>query len=80
LQQSVTAFIESPDPPHAIEKVMIDQTCGPLDIVAIEFVQEVYLYDNGTLDMDVKWYGPVTGVTDKFGTLTNPKTLFWVKN
>jgi len=80
LQHKDTVYIESPEPPYDLSQVVMDVPTEDMDILAIEFVQDVLIDEHGNLTIDVKWYGPVTGNTDKNGQLTNPKTLFWVKN
>jgi hypothetical protein len=73
-------WVESPEPPYALEKVAVTSTLDFSDIVAIECVQDILMYANGTITIDLKWYAPVVGTTDKYGNLTTTRTLFWVKN
>lgn len=73
-------WVESPEPPYAMEKVAVTSTVDFTDIVAIECVQDILMYANGTIAIDLKWYAPAVGTTDKYGNLTTIRTLFWVKN
>ncbi len=80
LTSTDSMWVESPEPPYAMEKVAITSTVDFTDIVAIECVQDILMYANGTIAIDLKWYAPVVGTTDKYGNLTTTRTLFWVKN
>lgn len=80
LQRKDKVFIESPDPPYDLQEITMDVTADKMDIVAIEFLQDIYLDDNGNLSIEVKAYGPATGETDKYGKLSKTQTMFWLKN
>jgi hypothetical protein len=51
------------------------------NVNAIEFVQNVSYYANGSIEIDVKWYRPIMGIPDPVtGDLIGSKRLCWIKN
>ena len=76
-----TMYIENPDPPHDLQMAILEMDLDWYNVNAIEFVQEVKYYTNGSIEIDVKWYRPIMGIPDPFiGESIGSKKLFWIKN
>ena len=76
-----TMYIENPDPPHDLQMVILEMELDWNKVNAIEFVEEIKYYDNGSMTIDVKWYRPVMGIPNPVtGNVIGSKGLFWIKN
>lgn len=76
-----TMYIENPDPPHDLQMAILEMNLDWYNVNAIEFVQNVSYYANGSIEIDVKWYRPIMGIPDPVtGDLIGSKRLCWIKN
>jgi hypothetical protein len=78
-----TQYIESPVEPYDLQMIVIEE-CQAMfydQVVAVEFIQDVYLYENMAISIDVKWYAPVVeSVNRTNGEFIGKEVLYWVKN
>lgn len=79
-----TMYFESPEPPYALEEYVFE-TCDDRfsdQIVAMDFVQDVYLNEHMALSYDVKWYSLVANVGKQGEGEADGSTevFFWVRN
>lgn len=78
-----TTYIESPFEPYDLKMTVIEE-CPSLfydQVVAIEFIQDIYLYENMAISIDVKWYAPVVEDVDRTnGKVRGNKALYWIRN
>lgn len=77
-----TLFRENPAPPYDMEMFVVEASMNnPYEVTAIEFVQDLYVYENLALEIDVKWYAPVIALRDQAtGAIRGEETLYWIKN
>ena len=78
-----TVYIESPVEPYDLE-MTVEEECQEVfydQVVAIEFVQDVYLYENMAISIDVKWYAPIVETFDRSnGEVNGKEVIYWIKN
>jgi len=79
-----TMYFESPEPPYALEEYVFE-TCNDRfsdQIVAMDFVQDVYLNKYMALSYHVKWYSLVAkvGKQGEGEAAGSTEVLFWVRN
>lgn len=80
---SDTMYIESPEEPYDLQMTVVEECASEFydQVVAMEFIQDVYLYENMAISIDVHWYGPVVEKTDPAtGEVSGTELLYWVKN
>ena len=76
-----TQYIENPAPPYDLAMVVIEEPYDWTDVVALEFIQDVKYYENGAMEIDVKWYGPVLNTKDPVSgnVQCNPRRPSWCR-
>jgi hypothetical protein len=76
-----TMYVENPAPPYDLEMSIVTENLLWTNVKAIEFVQELKYYKNGSIGIDVKWYRLVMSIPDPItGEPSGTKPLFWIKN
>jgi len=76
-----TVYIEDAEPPYDLRMHILKRRTSRSDIVAIDLVQEISVYPNGSISIDTKTYAPVVSSKElKTGEEFLQSALFWVKN